>query len=146
MEVRMIRENELDKLLSLYKYLHPNDKETPSEAISKAWQEIIENSNAFNYFVIEKDDIFVSTCTLTIIPNLTKGGRPYGLIENVVTHSSYRKKGFGRKVMEHALQFARSKNCYKIMLLSNVKRKDSHLFYESLGFNTTEKTGFYLKM
>ena len=44
-----------------------------------------------------------ATCILVVVPNLTRGGRPYALIENVVTHSSLRGQGYERAVLEAAL-------------------------------------------
>ena len=55
---------------------------------------------------------------MIIVPNLTRGGRPYALVENVVVHSQYQKMGVGRQMVTHAIAKAREANCYKVMLLS----------------------------
>ncbi|MES2730767.1 MAG: GNAT family N-acetyltransferase [Bacteroidota bacterium] len=146
MEVRRIKEDELEKLLSLYKHLHANEDEVSPEALSEAGQRIFTNDSTFIYFVIEKDDLLVSSCNLSIIPNLTRGARSIGLIENVVTHIDYRKQGLGKKVIEHTINYARAKNCYKVMLLSNAHKTEAHQFYERLGFDSGAKKGFIINL
>jgi GNAT superfamily N-acetyltransferase len=95
-----------------------------------------------HYIVGELDNRIVSSCTLAIIPNLTRGARPYGLIENVVTHAEYRKQGFGTAVLQYALQLAWKANCYKVMLLTGSKEESTFRFYERAGFKQGIKTGF----
>jgi len=56
------------------------------------------------YLVIEEDGKIVSSCTLAVIKNMTRSARPYGLIENVVTHLDYQKKGYGTAVLDKALK------------------------------------------
>jgi GNAT superfamily N-acetyltransferase len=45
------------------------------------------------------EDAIIASCTLVVIPNLARGGQPYGLIENVVTHAAYRGRGFGKRLL-----------------------------------------------
>jgi len=52
----------------------------------------------------------VASCALAIIANLTRGARPYAVIENVVTHESYRRRGLGTAVLHHAVDLARSRD------------------------------------
>ena len=37
-----------------------------------------------------------------IIPNLTRGLRPYAFVENVVTHADYRGKGYATACLNYA--------------------------------------------
>ncbi len=88
------------------------------------------------------EEQLVSTCTISIIPNLTRGLRPYGIIENVVTHIDHRKKGYGTKLLQKVLKFAWNENCYKVMLLTGRKDADTFNFYKNIGFIEGIKTGF----
>lgn len=124
--VRQIKKGELEDLLVLYHHLHTHDDPLPMKSmLNSIWEKISSNS-LLHYFVIEENGKLVSSCTLSIIPNLTRGARPYGIIENVVTHIEYRRKGLGTAVLKHALKEAWKNNCYKVMLSTG--RSDSGIF------------------
>lgn len=90
------------------------------------------------------DEVIVASCTLIVIPNLTRKGRPYALIENVVTHSSWRQLGFGAAVLKAAADRAWEKGCYKVMLMTGSKDYGTLTFYEKVGFEQS-KTGFQMR-
>jgi len=142
MRVRSIRRKELPALLELYTHLHRDDTPPPrGSRLNLLWQTILDDPNT-HYIVAVEDDEIVSSCVLTIILNLTRGARPYGLIENVVTHSDYRRQGFGTAVMQKALEIAWRNDCYKVMLMSGRNDEGTMQFYESAGFIRGQKTGF----
>ncbi len=144
--VRQIALNELSQLLDLYQQLHQDDPDVSrNEGLNKLWDEIHNDPNLY-YLVIEENGILVSSCTLVIIKNLTRNLRPYGLIENVVTHSEFRKRGLGTKVLHVAIEIAKQNNCYKVMLLTGLKNEDTLRFYERAGFQRGIKTGFIVNL
>ena len=145
-EVREVRFNELEQLLNLYKYLNPDDPELPiDKQLTQLWKEILDDPNHV-CLVIEEDKIIVSTCILNIIKNLTRGARPYALIENVVTHQAYRNQGYATAILRKAIEIAKEKNCYKVMLMTSSKEESTLRFYEKAGFMRGDKTGFVIRL
>ncbi len=142
--IRDAIENDLPGIVELYKQLNPGDDYEDKEKLNLCWKDIISNPGYIRFFVVEIDRVIVSACNIAIIPNLTRGIRPFSVIENVITHSGYRNRGYGKKVINKAIDFAKQNNCYKVMLLSNEKRKEAHRFYENLGFNSKDKIGFFI--
>jgi GNAT superfamily N-acetyltransferase len=143
MKIRRIAADELPDLLGLYAMLHPEDPVVDANApeVRQLWQRILADPN-LRYYVAEQDGEVIATCTLTIIPNLTRGLRPYGVIENVVTNHAYRKRGFATKVLQFALDDAWQNCCYKVMLETGSKEEETLGFYENAGFTRGVKTGF----
>jgi GNAT superfamily N-acetyltransferase len=140
--IREIREDELPQLLELYKHLHQDDDPLPGDLeLTSIWKGICANP-MLHYIVADSGGSIVSSCALVIIPNVTRGARPYGLIEHVVTHADYRCRGLGTAVLKHALGLAWESNCYKVMLLTGSKRPETLRFYEKAGFIQGVKTGF----
>jgi GNAT superfamily N-acetyltransferase len=141
-DIRAIRKDELPSLLDLYRYLHPRDPDliiTPR--IEELWHRIISDQQ-LHYLVADVSGRIVSTCTIAIIPNLTRDARPYGLIENVVTHPDFRSRGIGTKMLQAALDLAWGQRCYKVMLLTGRKDEATLRFYLQAGFVAGDKTGF----
>jgi GNAT superfamily N-acetyltransferase len=94
--------------------------------------------------VAEAEGRVAATCTLVVIPNLTRGARPYALIENVVTDAGRRKAGLGRAVIAAALDRAWEAGCYKAMLLTGSRDPATLRFYGGAGFRQ-DKTGFQIR-
>ena len=105
----------------------------------------MDNPNHF-CLVIEDEGTIVSSCILVIVKNLTRNARPYALIENVVTHEDYRKKGYGTAILKRAMEIAKEENCYKVMLMTSSKEEQIFRFYEKSGFDSEEKTAFIKRM
>jgi GNAT superfamily N-acetyltransferase len=145
MEIRSLSQDELPALLALYEHLHDSDSPLPAQAeIAAVWSEIVSN-NRIRYLGGFTNGLLVSSCTISVIPNLTRGCRPYGVIENVVTHSAHRKQGYGTAVLRHALAYAWSVDCYKVMLLTGRKDESTLRFYQSAGFDPHGKQAFVAK-
>lgn len=145
MNIREIQSHELQSLLSLYAHLHERDDPPPSVAVAeKVWSEALANPR-IKYFGGFALGTLASSCTLTVIPNLTRACRPYGVIENVVTHTAHRGQGWGKAVLAHALDEAWRQNCYKVMLLTGRKDEATLRFYERVGFDPHDKQAFVAK-
>lgn len=145
-EARLIKFDELNGLLDLYRCLNPDDPHMKgTDYINQLWKEIFNDPNLY-YFVVEEDGRLVSTCMLAIIKNLTRSGRPFGLIENVVTHSEYRDRGYGTAILQQAVKTAQENNCYKVVLLTGRKEESTLRFYERAGFQRGLKTGFIKRL
>ena len=140
--IRTVRREDLTTLLELYVHLNPDNAAVPDEArLQPAWERILSDPNVC-CFVAETDGVLTDSCLLAVVPNLTRGARSFGVIENVVTHREYRRQGIGTRLMRRALQTAWDAGCYKVMLLSGAWREDAHRFYEELGFTQSGKVGF----
>ena len=82
---------------------------------------------------------------IALIANLASEGRPFAVIEHVVTLAEFRGRGLARATMQRALDFAWSRNCCKVMLLSGMLRPEAHRLYETLGFRGDVERGFVIK-
>lgn len=147
-EFRQLTQKDLPSLLELYVQLDENNKDLTTESSIPIWEEISKNPNIKYFGAVDtaNGDRVVSTCFTMIIPNLTAHGRSICFLENVVTDSVYRKQGLARKVIEMAIEDAKSHNCYKVILQSNCKRTEAHKFYENLGFDGNLKKAFDLRL
>ena len=128
-----------------HSHMHDIDDPLPERnMVEEVWQKIQDNS-CFKYFGTFVNKKLVSSCTLSVIPNLTRSCRPYGVIENVVTHSDYRRRGYASTILKYALSYAWRKECYKVMLLTGRKTEEVYRFYESAGFDRYAKQAFLAK-
>ncbi|MBW7967795.1 GNAT family N-acetyltransferase [Bradyrhizobium sp. BR 10289] len=142
--VRSATQDDLREVLKLYRHLHPDEPELERATAQRVWMTLL-TSNVTTVIVAQAAELLVSSCTLAIVPNLSRGGRSYGVIENVVTHAAYRKLGLGRRVLAHAIDIAAQADCYKVHLATGSKRETTLRFYEGAGFQRDAKTYFEVR-
>jgi GNAT superfamily N-acetyltransferase len=143
LKIRPATEEDLLGLLSLYRHLTPDDP-ILSEVDATNILDQLQKYQGSQILIGQIGQEIVSSCTLVVIPNLTRGGTPYALIENVVTHQQYRKRGMARAILQAAVDTAWQNGCYKVMLLTGSKDPGTLEFYEKAGF-TQNKTGFQIR-
>lgn len=139
--IREISEDDFDAMMQLYTHLHDNPVPEKCDKVAAVWQQILRDP-AHHIIVAECGGKIVSSCVCVIVPNLTHEQRPYALIEKVVTHADYRKRGLASACLQYARALAQRENCYKLMLMTGAKDEQTLHFYERAGYNRTDKTAF----
>lgn len=120
-------------------------REAPGEpCYAEAFAAIEADSNQF-LAVVEEGSKVVGCLQLSFIPGLSLKGQWRGQIEGVRIASSRRGQGLGHVMIEWAIAECRRRGCGLVQLTMNKSRKDSHRFYESLGFRATHE-GFKLNL
>jgi GNAT superfamily N-acetyltransferase len=142
--IRPARPGDLPGVLALYRQLNPGDPVPGIADAEAAWSALL-TSGLTTTFVADVAGQLVSTCTLAIVPNLSRGARPYGVIENVVTDAGHRRSGLGRAVLHAAIARAWEANCYKVHLATGSRRESTLRFYEGAGFRKNAKTYFEIR-
>ena len=141
--IRAATQSDLAIFSALYRHLKPDDPDAAPDVPQQTFDNVIAHPGLTVLGGL-KNGLLVSSCTLIVIPNITRAGTPYALIENVVTHSDHRQKGFGRAVIRKAIDMAFGEGCYKVMLLTGRTDPAILKFYQSCGFEQT-KTGFQVR-
>jgi GNAT superfamily N-acetyltransferase len=138
--IRIASYADLAEVLVLLRHLSPNDLPPDPATAEAAWVALL-GSKLTTVFVADGENGLASTCMLAIIPNLTRGAKSFGVIENVVTHPGQRRTGLARAILAAALEAAWKAGCYKVMLASG-RDEDTLRFYERCGFKRGSKTHF----
>ena len=144
LRVRDLEAGDLEPLLRLYQQLHSADPPLPRERAVSLWQTILADP-AQTYLGAFAGGELVSACCAAIVPNLTRSGRPYAVIENVITDEAWRRMGVGRELLSALVARCWQRDCYKIMLMSGAARGDAHVFYEAIGFDRLAKQAFIIR-
>lgn len=133
-ELRKAEEQDLPCILPLYAQLgQDNGRILPLEQA----RIILAHMRAYpdyqlNVAVVRGE--IVGVFALLVMDNLGHLGAPSGVVEDVVVREDWRRRGIGRKMLDFALNYCKSRGCYKVALSSNLQREEAHRFYERLGF------------
>lgn len=140
--VREAMEKDFPRLMQLYAQLHPEDPLLDNGADRAVFDEIRATPNLHLFVLADDGGAVQATCYLNLVPNISRGASPYGIIENVVTEERLRGQGLGKRIIRHALGFAWDFGCYKVMLQTGSRRESTHNFYRACGFSGDEKFAF----
>jgi GNAT superfamily N-acetyltransferase len=130
---RLARASDLPSLLKLFAVSEVSASAEPRERAESIWQETLAQPGV-NVFVSCDGDRIGATCMLITAPNLLRGGRRHGFLENVVAHPEMRGQGHGKAVVQAALAQAWASDCHHVLMQSGRADPGVHAFYEGLGF------------
>ena len=138
--IRDLGVDAVDALLALYQHLNAGDTLPSQEAVRAVFAH-----PGLRHFGLFDGETLIASCNLAVIPNLTRGGSSYGVIENVVTHADHRGQGHGQAVVRHAIDQAWGAGAYKVVLTTSRKDPAVWAFYERCGFDSGDKRAFVIR-
>ncbi len=136
-------ENDLLEVLELYETVLDKGKKVLHLNDAKILFKKMNQYPDYHIYIAKINDEVIGSFALLIMDNLAHFGTPSAVVEDVVVSEKFQNLGIGQQMMLFAMQKAKEKGCYKMVLSSNLIRTDAHRFYERLGF---EKHGFSFKI
>tara|TARA_B100000902_G_C27057647_1_gene787418 strand:+ start:269 stop:700 length:432 start_codon:yes stop_codon:yes gene_type:complete len=104
----------------------------------ESYKSIVSNIPSNHYIFVYNDKTTpIAMITLLIEQKLTHGGKCVCHIEDVVVDKKYNRKGIGSLIINNAVEFAKEKNCYKLILNCTEEVK---MFYQKNGFVECNKS------
>jgi GNAT superfamily N-acetyltransferase len=133
MKVRRAELTDLRQLIELFNEMHEESDIVSAEAQQTLIEVLAESNRAV--LVAEIDGVVVGTVDVAVHGNLSRGMKPWAIVENVMVTEAARRKGVARALMTSAEHFARESGCYKIQLVSGIENHASHHLYRLLGYD-----------
>jgi GNAT superfamily N-acetyltransferase len=96
-------------------------------------QLILEQPNRGRIFVLRNNHQIFGMVNLLFTISTACGGFVV-LMEDVVVHPDHRGQGYGTRLLEHVLDFAKQKNFKRITLLTDKISAESQNFFRKHGF------------
>lgn len=125
MIIRKINKNDFEKYSKLIE----------SNVSQNYFNDFVNNvlNNKHIIYVIELNENIIGSGTLFIEKKLTYGGCKMGHIENIFIDKNFRGNGYGEKIVNKLLEYAKNNKCYRVDL-SCVKELEN--FYTKNNFST----------
>ncbi len=125
-------------MVNLVYQLNPNSPAPTGEHLEK----VIGDKNTA-LFTLEEQGEILGTLSLVFyrIPTGTKAW-----IEDVAVDDAHRGKGWGKMLMNHAIEYAEKQGVRKIYLTSNPSRITANNMYQTLGFEQYITNMYFLTL
>lgn len=136
-KIRAAKKNDIPLVLGLlYELGRPKpEKDSDLDLFRNLVKKQIADSDK-TILIAEKNDVnVVGLVSIVFLPRLNQIGQELYIPELIVTEK-YRNQGIGTMLIEACFCLAKQKNCKKLRLESGNKRRESHKFYENLGFES----------
>src|ERR1700719_1161498 len=94
---------------------------------------IFEQPSRGRVFVLRRDGAIVGMINLLFTISTAEGGFVM-VLEDLVIHKQYQGKGYGAKLLQYAIDFAKQKNFLRITLLTDRPENVAQAFFRKHGF------------
>lgn len=105
---------------------------------SEAFRRIVADPKQF-LMVVEYGGVVIGTFHVTYLTYLMGGGRDDCQIEAVHVAEGWRNHGIGSRMLTWVIEEAKRRNCRRVQLTTDKRRKEAQRFYQRLGFVLTHE-------
>ncbi len=139
MKIREALKNDTDDICRLLSMLFDQELEFKPdiEAQLRGVTDILCNPDKGKFFVVEDSKRVVGAVSLLFLVSTALGGK-VALLEDMVIEHDARGKGFGKKLLEHVIQYAIKNNCLRITVLTDKDNLIAQSLYERIGFKYSQ--------
>ncbi|MDH3216557.1 MAG: GNAT family N-acetyltransferase [Candidatus Krumholzibacteria bacterium] len=132
-KIRAAQREELAAIVSLYNLMWVGSK-SPLDV--KVGENIFDRMKrkGQRMYVVDVDGRVVGSLMMLVKPGVSSGADSECVLENVVVHPRYQRRGIGKKMMHFATAKCKEAGCSTLFVASGERRQRSAAFYESLGF------------
>ncbi len=102
---------------------------------------ILENSQIGDILVAETESQVIGMVNLLYTVSTALGSR-VALLEDLIVAPESRGQGVGSKLIEQAIALAKTKDCRRITLLTDIDNLAAHRFYHRHGFHSSSMIVF----
>lgn len=134
LEIRRATLDDLSAVLGLLSQMHDKPATAKTRGFEDTFREILASPSRVLLLAVQ-GEVVVGTLDLFVMANLTREGRPWAGIENLVVDTGRRRHGIGSALIDVAVDLARELDCYKLQLVSHERRGAAHDLYRRAGFD-----------
>lgn len=130
MNIRKATISDLDEAYNLLNDLYEN--RIKYDIFKKLYNEKISDKDSY-YVVMENDNKVVAILIMYIRTKLTRAKKE-AYVESIIVNEEFRNNGIGRKLLQHAIDYAKALDCEVIDLSCVLSNEKGQKFYEEMGF------------
>jgi N-acetylglutamate synthase-like GNAT family acetyltransferase len=95
---------------------------------------ILEQPSRGRIFVLRTDHMIIGMINLLFTISTAEGGLVI-LLEDLIIHPQHRRQGYGGRLLEHAIAYAKKKDFKRLTLLTDKISAESQEFFHQHGFS-----------
>jgi GNAT superfamily N-acetyltransferase len=139
LEISEVREDELPELAALYQQLSPTEASVPNMRLVLSRNE---DDPSHVVWAARRGGRLVGSLLAVTCEMLFGQCRSFMVVEDVVVDVSHRRTGVGAALLRTAEDYAKTRNCSYIMLVTDTYREGAQRFYELAGYQSDGFTAF----
>lgn len=140
--IRKAKQSDLNAICNLAIKLWPN------ETFDEMYVDFTNSMNAENevIFVYEYKNV-EAFCTVSLRNDYVEGctASPTGYLEGIYVNAEYRNKGVGKKLVDAAVEWSKSKGCIEFGSDAELSNISSQKFHDAIGMTEANKVVSYIK-
>lgn len=127
--IRAVLQNDMEAVIELLQSM--SEFKPPRSDLLNIWNSFFKQTNVHSLVAI-MDNQIVGYGSIVIEAKI-RGGK-MGHIEDIVSHSLFRKKGIGKAVVDALFDIAKVNGCYKVALQCKERNVE---FYKKFGYEVS---------